>query len=226
MDIASRNQAAVGGYSAPSSLTATSAIQSSNSITTRPAVAAAGEPLPQPADGGFQPSDRASRYVEELDKQARSLFDLAPLQLPGVADIRQFEQAFSEAMAAAGIESDQAIELTTDHEGRVVVSNDHPDKEGIEALFRDHPEFQQQFVRAQMAQTFQKLEALHQQWQQKIESGMDEEAAGIWLANQARALVDNAQTMTIEPQNKVAEQSTQGGSAPDIMAALYQRVGG
>ena len=225
MDIASRNQAAVGGYSAPSSLTATSAIQRSNSITTRPAVAAAGEPLPQPADNGFQPSDRASRYVEELDKQARSLFDLPPLQLPGVADIRQFEQAFSEAMARAGIETDQPIELTNDHEGNVIVSNNHPDKERIEALFRNDRDFQQQFVRAQMAQTFQKLEALHQQWQQKIESGMDEEAAGIWLANQARALVDSAQTVTIEPQNTVAEQSTQGGSAADIMAALYQRVG-
>jgi len=171
-------------------------------------------------------SDRAEQYRSELEKNSQLLFELAPLELPGPADIRQFEQDFNLALQKAGINREEKIELSNDYDGRVIVLNDHPDKERIEALFEDDPELQQQFVKAQTAQMFQKLEQLHQQWLAKVESGMDEEAAGLWLVNEAKALTDRAQTMTFEPEGRENNDSAEGRSPSEVLAALFESVSG
>lgn len=170
-------------------------------------------------------SDRAEQYRSELEKNTQSLLKLAPIELPGVADIRQFEQDFNRALQRAGIGRDEKIELSNDYEGKVIVVNDHPDKERIEALFENNPELQQQFVKAQMAQTFQKLEQLHQQWLAKVESGMDEQAAGLWLVNEAKSLTDRAQSITFEPENGSENRGSAEEQSPSsVLAALFERA--
>lgn len=133
----------------------------------------------------------AQQQVEKLESSARDLLDVGELKLPGKADLLLFERNFNNALAKAGVDTSIEIELETDYQGKVQVSNDHPDKEKIEQLFEDDADLQQQFVKAQMFQTFEKLAALHKQWQQRIESGESEETANLWLVQASQALVAN-----------------------------------
>jgi len=138
------------------------------------------------------------QQVEKLEGSARSLLDLGELRLPGKADLLLFERNFNNALAKAGVDTSIEIELETDYQGKVQVSNDHPDKEKIEQLFEDDADLQQQFVKAQMFQTFEKLAALHKQWQQRIESGESEETANLWLVQASQALVANDTSVTFQ----------------------------
>ena len=56
-----------------------------------------------------------------------------------------FQSEVSERLTAMGIDATQTLDLTTDSEGNVVVANDHPDKEKIEAMFADDPELSNDF---------------------------------------------------------------------------------
>ncbi len=44
-----------------------------------------------------------------------------------------------------GIKTNPAVELTSDHEGKIRVNNDHPQKDKIEKLFEDNPELANDF---------------------------------------------------------------------------------
>lgn len=180
------------------------------------------------ASESYQISDRGQKYSEELEKTTQLLFELAPLKLPGPADIKQFEQDFGRALQKAGIDGDETIELTTDYSGKVIVLNDHPKKKQIEAMFEKEPELQQQFVKASQAKTFEQLAELHKQWLNKIESGMDEQAAGLWLVNQARSLSDRPQVMKFNSDGSqaVANSNGQGTSQENMMAAFYRQISG
>jgi len=140
----------------------------------------------------------AQQQVEKLESSARDLLDIGELRLPGKADLLLFERDFNSALAKAGVDTSIEIELETDYQGKVQVSNDHPDKEKIEQLFEDDADLQQQFVKAQMFQTFEKLAALHKQWQQRIESGESEETANLWLVQASQALVANDTSVTFQ----------------------------
>ncbi len=84
----------------------------------------------------------------------KSLFgdDLVLNSDGGVNFTKSFEAAsatFSERLGnlfrATGIDIAQPIDLRLDSQGHIRVTNDHPDKEKIEALFADNPDLANQF---------------------------------------------------------------------------------
>jgi hypothetical protein len=127
------------------------------------------------------------------DGTENHVFNLAPLSLPTKADVESFEKLFAQELAKAGVDTNLPIKLSNDGEGGVVVTNDHPDKDKIEALFNDNPDLQQGFVKTEIYTTLQKIYELHQQWMEKIEGGKDEEAAGQWLVNASKNAVANSE---------------------------------
>jgi hypothetical protein len=118
---------------------------------------------------------------------------LTPLELPSKKDLEAFEDLFTKELAKAGIDNSIPIKLKSNSEGGVQVTNDHPDKEKIEALFEGNRGLQQGFVKAETYTTLQKIYQLHQQWMQNVESGMSEESAGNWLVNASNNAVDNSE---------------------------------
>ena len=48
-------------------------------------------------------------------------------------------------------------------------------------------------MKTEIYTTLQKTYELHQQWMEKIENGMDEEAAGQWLVNASKSAVANSE---------------------------------
>lgn len=166
-------------------------------------------------------SEVAQQQVEKLESSARDLLDIGELRLPGKADLLLFERDFNNALAKAGVDTSIEIELETDYQGKVQVSNDHPDKEKIEQLFEDDADLQQQFVKAQMFQSFEKLAALHKQWQQRIESGESEETANLWLVQASQALVANDSSVTFQ-EGKVSNRglNQQNEGAMQVIANL------
>ncbi len=156
-------------------------------------------------------SDQTLKANEE-NKQTenKSLLEMAPLSLPTKADVIAFEQSFSDELAKAGVDTSIPIKLNITGEGEVKVSNGHPDKEKIEALFKENPDLQQGFVKTETYGTLQKLYQLHQQWQQKIEGGASEEAANNWLINTTKSTLASSQ---VSFQNGKIAQSFSGGNA-------------
>ncbi len=118
---------------------------------------------------------------------------LAPLELPNKKDLEAFEDLFSNELAKAGVDTSIPIKLKSNGEGGVMVTNDHPDKEKIEAMFENNPDLQQGFVKAETYTTLQKIYQLHQQWLQNVENGMSEEAAGNWLVTASNNAVENSE---------------------------------
>jgi len=91
------------------------------------------------------------------------------------------------------VDTSLPIKLDSDGEGRVLVTNNHPKKDKIETIFNDNPDLQQGFVKTEIYTTLQKTYELQQQWMEKIEGGMDEEAAGQWLVNASKSAVANSE---------------------------------
>ena len=156
-------------------------------------------------------SDQTLKTSEE-NKQAenQSLLEMAPLSLPTKADVIAFEQLFNDELAKAGVDTSIPIKLNITGEGEVKVSNEHPDKEKIEALFKENTDLQQGFVKTETYGTLQKLYQLHQQWQQKIEGGASEEAANNWLINTTKSTLASSQ---VSFQNGKVSHSFSGGNA-------------
>lgn len=154
------------------------------------------------------PNGKASKVTDKFEQSAHELFELAPLSLPTKADLTFFEQNFTRELNKAGVDTRIEIKLRANEEGQIEVINDHPDKDKIEAMFANDSNLQQGFVRAETYQTLQKLHALHQQWQQKIEDGASEDAANLWLVQAAQSMV--AQNTGMSYQNgKVAQPESQ-----------------
>lgn len=177
----------------PTSVTPISAIKAVDSATEK-----SGQPSPQAATDEYHTDPQKIADAIERDEKLQetmSLLDFAPLSLPGPNDIRQFEEQFNKALQMAGIDTEQPIELQVNQDGSVSVVNDHPKNAEIEALFKDS-DLQQGFVRAQMAQTFAKLGALHEQWQQKIQGGQSVDSANLWLVNASKAVVEQEGSST------------------------------
>ncbi|OUS40996.1 hypothetical protein A9R00_03190 [Oleispira antarctica] len=147
---------------------------------------------------------------QQTENKTQTLLEMAPLSLPTKADVIAFEQLFSDELAKAGVDVSIPIKLNITSEGEVKVSNDHPDKEKIEALFKDNSDLQQGFVKTETYGTLQKLYQLHQQWQQKIEGGASEESANNWLINTTKSTLASSQ---VSFQNGKISQSFNGGNA-------------
>ncbi len=63
------------------------------------------------------------------------------------AALERFEKLFAARLQAAGIDSGQRIELTSDGFGQVHVVGDHPDRAAIESLVADDPGLDSMFRR-------------------------------------------------------------------------------
>jgi hypothetical protein len=141
------------------------------------------------SDDSKDPHGSASKVTDKFEQAAADLFELGPLSLPTKADIKLFEKNFTRALDKAGVDTTIEIDLRANSEGKIEVSNDHPDKDKIEAMFANDSKLQQDFVRAEIYQGFQKLHALHQQWQQKVDNGASEEAANLWLMQATKSML-------------------------------------
>ncbi|WP_024851997.1 hypothetical protein [Hydrogenovibrio kuenenii] len=77
--------------------------------------------------------------------------ELPPLELPTRAELEKETKSFSEdvrqLLEKAGIHVPPEVALTNDRQGYVRVANDHPDKQRIEQMFKDHPELQQRYAK-------------------------------------------------------------------------------
>jgi len=163
------------------------------------------------SDDSKDPHGRGSKAADKFEQAAADLFELAPLSLPTQADMKLFEKNFTRALDKAGVDTSIEIKLRANSEGKIEVTNDHPDKDKIEALFANDSELQQGFVRAETYQTLQKLHALHQQWQQKVNEGASEEAANLWLVQAAQSMVAENTGMTYQD-GKVAQPGSKANS--------------
>lgn len=102
-------------------------------------------------------------------------------------------------LASRGIDTSQRMDLATDFEGKVIVNNDHPDKEAIEATFREEKELRNGFVQTSNFYLFREIYALHQQWANKIDNGVSEEVANVWLVGTVQnAVSKSSQGITFE----------------------------
>ncbi len=141
----------------------------------------------------FGENQMGQNKKQAISHETKSLLDMAPLSLPTKADVKAFEHLLNEELAKAGIDTSIPMKLNIATDGTVQVNSDHPDKDKIEALFKENSDLQQGYVKTETYFTMQNIYQLHQQWQQKIEGGMSDEAAGNWLVNSSKGAVNNAQ---------------------------------
>ena len=160
------------------------------------------------------------------DKYQQTIGDIPGIDvnaLPNKVDIALFEENFSRELDKSGVDTRIEIKLEVDFEGNIKVTNDHPDKEKIEKIFSDNPDIQQEFSKANMAKTFENMYVLHQQWQQRIDSGASEEAAGLWLVQAAQEMVANSDKMTFRD-GKITDGSGNNNAAMKTLANLQAAV--
>lgn len=128
-----------------------------------------------------------------------NLSDLPPIKFFNWADVKAYEKRLMSELASRGIDTSQRMDLTTDYEGKVIVTNDHPDKEAIEATFREEKDLRNGFVQASNFYLFREIYARHQQWANKIDSGVSEEVANVWLISTVQnAVSKSSQGITFE----------------------------
>jgi len=170
------------------------------------------------------PNGNASKVTAKYEQSATEIFELAPLSLPTKADLNLFEKNFNRELNKAGVDTSIEIKLRANGEGKVEVTNDHPDKAKIEAIFADDFDMQQSFVRADTYQTLQKLHELHQQWQQKISSGESEEAANLWLVQAAQSMVAQNSGISYKDGKVIAPDSSNKANNPMQVIANLQAI--
>ncbi|BFM15629.1 hypothetical protein R50073_18120 [Maricurvus nonylphenolicus] len=128
----------------------------------------------------------------QAKSQPVSLDDVSGIKFFNEADVKAYEENLMSVLSQRGIDTSQPIQFGFDYQGNVVVKNDHPDKEAIEAVFKEDMELRNGMVQTSQHYLFKELYALHQQWAQKIESGMSEEMAGNWLINVVQQAVNKS----------------------------------
>lgn len=147
--------------------------------------------LPQPAESGVMSSAGGTDAIS-ADQFPR-------LNLYTRADVDAYEQRLMSALSERGVDTSIAIDLSVDSEGKVYVSNDHPDKAAIEAAFEDDQDLRNGFIRSSTYFLFQEIASMHDQWLEKIEAGMSEQSAGLWLVDAVQgAVAQGSQGMRFE----------------------------
>jgi len=93
-------------------------------------------------------NNSASSGTKSINLQARPLQTaLSTLSTDFQAKLTQFRDQLGSIFSSAGISGLNGLDLTTDADGKVVVANDNPNKDRIEALFEAHPGLQLAFQR-------------------------------------------------------------------------------
>jgi hypothetical protein len=170
------------------------------------------------------PNGSASQTNDRFEQSASELFELAPLSLPTKADFEAFEKNFTKELEKAGVDTRIEIKLRANSEGKIEVTNDHPDKDKIEAMFAKDSDLQQGFIKADTYQTLEKLHALHQQWQQKIAAGASEESANLWLVQAAKTMVADNTGMTYQDGKMVTDNKAVASNDPMKVIANLQAI--
>lgn len=170
------------------------------------------------------PNGSASKTNDRFEQSAAELFELAPLSLPTKADFDAFEKDFTRELEKAGVDTRIEIKLRANGEGKIEVTNDHPDKDKIEAMFAQDSDLQQGFIKADTYQTLEKLHALHQQWQQKIAAGASEESANLWLVQAAKTMVADNTGMTYQDGKMVTDNNAVASNDPMKVIANLQAI--
>jgi hypothetical protein len=67
-------------------------------------------------------------------------------------------------LACYGVDTSQPIDLFVDHQGRIRVSNDHPDKEKIKEAFAENPEIRNKHVQISSIGSLLKAAEQHQEF--------------------------------------------------------------
>jgi hypothetical protein len=136
-----------------------------------------------------QTSARTQTASTQDANGAIGLHGLPPIKLFNAQDVKNYEKKLMSALEARGVDTSQKIDLATDFEGRVYVKNDHPDKDAIEKTINNDKDLRNGFVQTSNFYMFREIYAQHQQWAQKIESGVEEEIANLWLINSVKNTV-------------------------------------
>ncbi|MGH1372335.1 MAG: hypothetical protein ACRBBW_09890 [Cellvibrionaceae bacterium] len=121
-----------------------------------------------------------------------SLESLPPLTFFNEGDVKAYQKRLQQELSSRGIDTSVAMDLGFDYQGKVIVKNDHPDKAAIEAIFEEDMDLRNDLVKTSNYFLFKEMYQLHQQWAEKIDSGMDEEVAGVWLVNAVQSAVSKS----------------------------------
>ncbi len=127
-----------------------------------------------------------------VEQQSASLEDLPPLTFFTEADVENYQQTLMAELNGRGIDTSEPIDFGFDYQGKVIVKNDHPDKAAIEAIFEEDMDLRNGMVKASNYFLFQEIYELHQQWADKVDSGVSEEVAGAWLVNTVQSAVSKS----------------------------------
>ncbi len=93
-------------------------------------------------------SENSIETLFGIKPNANGSISIKDIELAAYEDLDAFTSKFNALLAQNGIDTTQKIELG--HEpgsGKVIVKNDHPDKEKIEALFEDAPSLRNEYTK-------------------------------------------------------------------------------
>ncbi len=141
----------------------------------------------------------SSASQAEKGEAAEGLASLPPLKFFTEDDVKAYEEQLMATLAARGVDTSIPIKLKTNFEGKVEVVGDHPDKAAIEQAFEDDNDLRNGFVQSNNYFLFKEMAALHEQWAEKIEQGMAEETANLWLINAVQnSVAKSSNGLTLE----------------------------
>ena len=167
----------------------------------------------------------ASSSAQEAQKgeAATGLDSLPPLKFFNKEDVEAYEKTLMAELAARGVDTSVPIKLTTDFEGKVVVVGEHPDKAAIEQTFEDDMDLRNGFVQTSNYFLFKEIGSLHEQWAEKIEQGMTEETANLWLINAVKnAVTKNSGGLSLENGGFNDPFGNKGTSTSSVAMKAYQ----
>ncbi|WP_428561764.1 MAG: hypothetical protein ACP59X_19670 [Solidesulfovibrio sp. DCME] len=144
------------------SLTKLLSIQSSATANFNAADASGTSTVCDSADGGGADSATWSKVAKALSETDSDFVSpILKLKSQNEALQQQLTQTLASKFEALGIDTSQTITLSQQADGKVVVTNDHPDKEKIESLFADTDVLSQAF--SALAQNSASLKSLTSQ---------------------------------------------------------------
>lgn len=90
---------------------------------------------------------RTSLFGFEPEHPGR--ISLSELEFHGRASLEQFNVDLLKELRNLGVDTEQELELGTENgSGRIIVTNDHKDKEKIEAFFDNNPSFRNEYIKS------------------------------------------------------------------------------
>lgn len=159
-------------------------------------------------DGKMNADKIADRYTDTVDaiiqgqsdasakadkttssEKATELSELAPLVFFNAGDVAAYEEHLMSELSSRGVDTSIPISLRVDYVGNIVVKGDHPDKETIEKTLNGDIDLRNGFVQTSNFYMFKEIFSQHEQWADKIDSGVSEEIANLWLIDAVKNTV-------------------------------------